>query len=256
MNIGISKQKIRWIRSLERKKQRDKERLFVAEGYKLVIDLLTTFQCRYLVISDTISLAKELMKNVDETVVIKESEFKKISSQKSPQGVLAIFEMPDNSYSESDITQKLSLFLDDIQDPGNLGTIIRLADWFGIENIFCSQNTVDIFNPKTIQATMGAIARVHIHYVNKIEFLKRISQKTTVYGTFLEGDNIYQTELKENGIIIMGNEGNGISEEIKPFIQQKISIPNIPKTLGTSESLNVGVATAIVVSEFSRKQLM
>ncbi len=256
MNTSISKQKIKWIRSLERKKQRDKERLFVAEGYKLVVDLLTTFQCRYLVLSETISLDKELIENVNEIVVVNESEFKKVAFQKSPQGVLAIFEMPRSSYSESDISQKLSLFLDDIQDPGNFGTIVRLADWFGIENIFCSRNTVDVFNPKTIQATMGAIARVKVHYVDKIEFLKSVSQKVIVYGTFLQGDNIYQTELSENGIIVMGNEGNGISKEIIPFINQKILIPNVSKNIGTSESLNVGVATAIVVSEFSRKQLM
>ncbi len=200
MNTTISKQKIKWIRSLDKKKQRDKEQLFVAEGYKLVSELLSVFNCRYLVISNKISLPKALYNNVKETVVTNEEEIKKISNQKNPQGVLAVFEIIKHNYSYSDITQKTTLFLDDIQNPGNLGTIIRLADWFGIENIFCSQNTVDIFNPKTIQATMGAIARVKVHYVDKIDFLKNISQTTTVYGTFLDGKNIYQSPLQTSAI--------------------------------------------------------
>ncbi len=254
--MNISKQKIKLFRSLEKKKQRDKQRLFVAEGHKLVIDLLTSFKCRYLVLSDKILFEKELLENVGEVIVIKDEELKSISFHKSPQGVFAVFEIPHISYSQSKISKQLSLFLDDIQDPGNLGTIVRLADWFGIENIFCSKNTVDVFNPKTIQATMGAIARVKIHYVDKVEFLKTISEKTEIYGTFLEGKNIYQNQFSPNGIIVMGNEGNGISEEVKPFIKHKISIPSVPKNIGTSESLNVGIATAIVVSEFNRTNFL
>ena len=144
--------------------------------------------------------------------------------------------------------------LDDVQDPGNLGTIIRIADWFGIEHIFCSSGTADVYNPKTIQATMGAIARVKLHYCNLPDFLKSASQKNTpIFGTFLDGENIYTQELPANGIIIMGNEGNGISKQIAEMVTHRILIPNYPQGCETSESLNVAVATAIVCAEFRRR---
>jgi TrmH family RNA methyltransferase len=147
----------------------------------------------------------------------------------------------------------LCLALDNVQDPGNMGTIVRIADWFGIENIFCSVGTADIYNPKTIQATMGAIGRIKVHYVNLPEFLESIKEKAPLYGTFLDGENIYSKELKGNGLIIMGNEGNGISKECSRNITERLFIPNYPSGRETSESLNVSVATAIICSEFRRR---
>ncbi len=143
--------------------------------------------------------------------------------------------------------------MDDIQDPGNLGTIIRLADWFGIEHIFCSANTVDVYNPKTVQATMGAIARIKTHYVDLPEFISSLKKEIPVYGTFLEGEDIYKKELLNHGLIVMGNEGNGVSDEVSRLINQRLYVPNYPKERETSESLNVAIATAVVCSEFRRQ---
>ncbi len=256
MDSTISKNKIKWIRSLETKKHREKEQLFIAEGLKLVSELLENFECEYLVISKHIKIESKLSQKAKQTVFIETEEYKKVSSQKNPQGILGVFHMPKSHYNEKDISEQLSLFLEDVQDPGNLGTIIRLADWYGIQHIFCSKGTADVFNSKTIQATMGAIARVKVHYVDKIEFLQKMAKKTTIYGTFLQGENIYKTTLKSSGMIVMGNEGKGISSEAEIFVSQRITIPTYPKDIVTSESLNVGVATAIVVSEFRRASII
>jgi len=147
----------------------------------------------------------------------------------------------------------LCLALDEVQDPGNLGTIIRIADWFGIEHIFCSQGTADVYNPKVVQATMGALARVHVHYVNLSELIDSLPD-IPVYGTFLDGTNIYEQELSQTGIIVMGNEGNGISPEVRKVINRRLYIPNYPANRPTSESLNVAVATAITCAEFRRRK--
>jgi TrmH family RNA methyltransferase len=154
------------------------------------------------------------------------------------------------------VNKELCLALDDVQDPGNLGTIIRVADWFGIRHIFCSIGTTDAFSPKTIQATMGAISRVQIHYVDLYSFLHHTrieSSSTPIYGTFLEGKNIYRESLSPNGVIIMGNEGNGISSKIEEMVTNKLFIPNYPEGCATSESLNVAIATAITCAEFRRR---
>ncbi|HHT23673.1 MAG TPA: RNA methyltransferase [Bacteroidales bacterium] len=250
----LSKTKIKWINSLERKKNRDAERVFVAEGLKIVSDLLPFMKCRLLVVTENIKTNK-IVQYADEIVEIGQADYKKISSQKSPQGVLAVFEKPRFKVELDEITDKLILALDDIQDPGNLGTIIRLADWFDISDVFCSHHTADVFNPKTIQSTMGAIARVHVHYVDLAEFLEKMKTKMPIYGTFMDGKNIYTEKLSKNGIIVMGNEGNGISPEIEKIISDKITIPNFATDEVSSESLNVSVATAIVVAEFRRKFL-
>jgi TrmH family RNA methyltransferase len=147
----------------------------------------------------------------------------------------------------------LILTLDDVQDPGNLGTIIRIADWFGITDIFCSEHSADAFNSKTVQATMGALSRVRVHTVNLQDLLKFCSGKLPVYGTFMNGENIYDKKLTPNGIIVMGNEGNGISPEIEKLVTDRMLIPNFPAGQATSESLNVGVATALVCGEFRRR---
>jgi TrmH family RNA methyltransferase len=151
-----------------------------------------------------------------------------------------------------DFDRKLSLVLDGIQDPGNMGTIVRVADWFGIEDIICSPDTADIYNPKTVQATMGAIARVKVHYTNLKDFLQKHNH-LPIYGTFLEGKNIYCESLSENGFIVMGNEGNGIRPETEKAINRKLFIPSFPFEREASESLNVGVATGIICGEFRRR---
>lgn len=249
----LSKTKIKWIKSLERKKNRDEYNLFVAEGKKIVSDLLPWMKCRFLAyIPNTAAGASQYA--ADEIVEITESEYKKITFQKSPQGVLAVFEKPKYSVPAENILNNLNLALDGVQDPGNLGTIIRTADWFGIQDVFCSLHSADVFSPKTIQATMGAIARVRVHYVDLARFLENIKGKTPIYGTFMDGTVIYDEALTENGIIVMGNEGGGISEDILPLITKKLMIPNFPPESITSESLNVAAATAITVSEFRRKK--
>ena len=248
----LSKNKIKLITSLSQKKFRDEHGLFVAEGPKLVLELSVAFRCATLVAT------AEWLKNnptisADDLIEASASELQKISNQKSPQGVLAVYVKPQYNFDTSYLSQKLSLALDDVQDPGNLGTIIRVADWFGISDIFCSEHSADTFNSKTVQATMGALARVRVHTVNLREFLAQINEKLPVYGTFMDGENIYNKSISQHGIIVMGNEGNGISAEIEELITERLLIPNFPTGQVTSESLNVGVATALVCAEFRRK---
>ena len=247
----LSKNKIKYIHSLELKKNRKKEGVFVAEGHKLVGDLLPYFHCR-LILATTTWLEEHLDIQADEIIEITSEELVKASLLKTPQEVLAIFEQPQYDYTTDVIKDSLCLALDDIQDPGNLGTIIRLADWFGIEHIFCSQGTVDVYNSKVIQATMGALARVKVHYCNLPDLISSLKD-VPVYGTFLDGENIYDKPLSENGLIIMGNEGNGVSKEVSQLINNKLYIPNYPSGRTTSESLNVAIATAVVCAEFRRR---
>ena len=247
----LSKNKIKYIHSLELKKNRKKEGVFVAEGHKLVGDLLPHFHCR-LILATTTWLEEHHDIQADEIIEITPEELVKASLLKTPQEVLAIFEQPQYDYTTDVIKNSLCLALDDIQDPGNLGTIIRLADWFGIEHIFCSQGTVDVYNSKVIQATMGALARVKVHYCNLPELISSL-KNVPVYGTFLDGENIYNKPLSENGLIIMGNEGNGVSKEVSQLINNKLYIPNYPTGRATSESLNVAIATAVVCAEFRRR---
>ena len=253
----LSKNKIKFIHSLSIKKNRDSLGLFCAEGEKCVEDLLSHFKCQTLIatkewIEEKQFKAKEII------YITSAEELKPISSHKTPQPVFAVFEKSAKDLIVNDLFSQLSLVLDEVQDPGNLGTIVRIADWFGIHNIICSKNTVDIFNPKALQATMGAAARVCVHYVDLVDFLKKILNKNPnfpIYGTFLSGENIYETPLDKNGLIVMGNEGNGICKEIENLVSQKLLIPNYPEGEKTSESLNVSVATAIVCAEFRRRFL-
>ena len=181
-------------------------------------------------------------------------EMERISLLKTPSDILAVVEMPDYGSTETFLPEDWVLALDDVQDPGNMGTIIRLADWFGIRDIFCSEATVDCFNPKVVQATMGAIARVRVHYVPLPKFLQRMSSDgIPVYGTFLEGDNIYDTELPATGVLVMGNEGQGISTAVGQQTTRKLYIPSYPADAKTSESLNVAVATAVATAEIRRR---
>lgn len=247
----LSKNKIKYIRSLELKKNRKEEQVFVAEGHKLVGDLLGHFPCRLLVAIRS-WLERNPKVQADEIIEVTPDELTRTSLQKTPQEVLAVFEQPTWTYDVKTVSKSLCLALDDIQDPGNLGTIIRLADWFGIEHIFCSQGTVDVYNPKTIQATMGALARVKLHYCHLPSLIASL-ENVPVYGTFLDGENMYGKTLSEHGLIVMGNEGNGIGEEVAKLVNERLYIPNYPPQRETSESLNVAVATAVICAEFRRR---
>ncbi len=249
----ISAAKIKLIHSLERKKFRTEYGMFLAEGPKLVEELSHTFECDFLAATkDWIDRNhSQFAKNAQ---CITDEELRKASLQQSPQEVLALFRIPTQGADITIATTQLCIALDGVQDPGNLGTIVRIADWFGIEHIFCSRDTADIYNPKAIQATMGAVARVSVHYSDLCNEIPSLPSGTPVYGTFMNGKNIYQSTLKDNGLIVMGNEGAGISPEIEALVTDRIGIPSYPYGRATSESLNVGVATAIVCSEFRRRK--
>ncbi len=256
----LSKTRIKQIRSLEQRKYRRAEELFVAEGHKLVGELLSAghrpvYVChttQWREIQDNPFYSTSLPCPTD---VVSDDELRRVSLLQHPQQVLALFPIPQWPLpTPQQGTGELMLALDGVQDPGNMGTICRIADWFGIENIICSQDTVDIFNPKAIQATMGAISRVHVHYTDLQEFLHEASASdVSVYGTFLDGQNIYQRTLSPNGIIVMGNEGKGISADIAQTVTDRLFIPSYPAERITTESLNVAVATAITCAEFRRR---
>lgn len=250
----LSKNKIKYIRSLDLKKNRKEEQAFVAEGHKLVGDLIGHFPCRLLAALPS-WLEKHPGVKATEIIEVSQEELSRASLLKTPQDVLAVFEQPQYTVCPEAVTQSLCIALDDVQDPGNLGTIIRVADWFGIEHIFCSQGTVDVYNPKTIQATMGALARVQLHYCDLVSLIRSLDEKVPVYGTFLDGTNMYAEQLSENGLIVMGNEGNGVSPEVAKLVNKRLYIPNYPSERETSESLNVAMATGIVCAEFRRRLL-
>lgn len=250
-DMSLSKNKIKYIQSLKDKKYRTEHGTFVAEGTKLVFELLASCRCRFLAaLPEVLHTHPDIV--ADEVVEAGEQELKKASFLKTPPQIIGVFDqlVPDLSATRFDHT--LSLVLDGVQDPGNMGTIVRIADWFGIEHIVCSPDTVDVYNPKTVQATMGAIARVNVYSSDIIDFLKQHTH-IPIYGTFLEGKNMYTETLSENGCIVMGNEGNGIRPETAKQIGRKLFIPSFPPQRNTSESLNVAIATAIICSEFRRR---
>ena len=244
----LSKNQIKWVKSLELKKNRKAEGLFVAEGPKVVGDLLrggftprSLFATRgYMEQHRDVSCQE-----------ITDEELRKLSFLQHPQQVLAVFEIP-SPLPWGGAGGGLSLALDGIQDPGNLGTIIRIADWFGITTIYCSLDTADAYNPKVVQATMGSLAHVRIIYTDLVKLLTHAD--VPVYGTLLDGEDIYQQTLEnDKGIIVMGNEGNGISPVVRQLITHKLFIPNFHEEQETAESLNVAIATAITCSEFRRR---
>ena len=246
----ISKNKIKYIRLLELKKNRNKEGKFVAEGFKVVDDLLA-LQPADLIVATQEWLHGKHLADQTEVIEVTEEELKKVSFLQHPQQVLAVFrQATSGDYSIN--TSELSLALDGVQDPGNLGTIIRIADWFGITHIYCSQDTADVYNPKVVQATMGSIARVKVEYGNLLALVESLPADVPVYGTLLDGDNIYQQTLENRGLIVMGNEGKGISPALAKKVNHRLLIPNFPEGRATADSLNVAIATAITCSEFRR----
>lgn len=260
----ISKARIRQIHGLERKKNRLEEGLFVAEGPKLVGELLGTdlhtdganplhfrMKARYVAATEEwMAQHKPLLRHA-ETDIVTPDELQRISLLQHPQDVVALFEIPHHEGQMADIAQEeLTLALDGVQDPGNLGTIVRLADWFGIRHVFCSPDCADVFNPKATQATMGAMARVALHYTDLTEAIRET--QAPVYGTFLDGTDIYKEKLSANGVIVMGNEGRGISKAVAELVSHRLFIPPYPPERQTVESLNVAIATAIICAEFRR----
>lgn len=222
----------------------------MAEGFKVVDDLLA-LQPADLIVATQEWLHGKHLADQTEVIEVTEEELKKVSFLQHPQQVLAVFrQAQDGDFSIN--TQELSLALDGVQDPGNLGTIIRIADWFGITHIYCSQDTADVYNPKVVQATMGSIARVKVEYGNLLALVESLPADVPVYGTLLDGDNIYQQQLENRGLIVMGNEGKGISPALAKKVNRRLLIPNFPEGRATADSLNVAIATAITCSEFRR----
>lgn len=247
----ISKATIKKIHALDMRKFRRNERLFVAEGPKLVDELCATMKPVYIAaLPEWISENAKIISGTEYDIVTPD-ELQRASLQKNPQQVIALFPIPEHRFCTEQLKNELVLMLDSVQDPGNLGTIARIADWFGIRNILCSAETADIYNPKAVQATMGALARVKFHYTDLLQLLSQYDGP--VYGTFLDGENIYEQELSENGIIVMGNEGKGISQGVGEMINRRLYIPNYPIGTQTTESLNVAIATSIVCAEFRRR---
>ncbi|RVT73119.1 RNA methyltransferase [Flavobacterium sufflavum] len=239
----VSKNQIKLITSLQQKKYRISNQLFFAEGVKVIQELLqSNFELEHLY---TTQFDFEEVSSVKKSL-IHENDLKKISALATPNSCLAVFKIPQE---KEIINSGLIIALDDIRDPGNLGTILRLCDWFGIKQVVCSKETVDIYNPKVVQATMGSITRVCVAYVNLEEYISQT--KLPVFGTFMDGENVYKSSLSQEGVIVMGNEANGISEGIENLIKNRISIPRFGD-LQKTESLNVATATAIILSEFKR----
>lgn len=250
----LSKRQLKLIRSLALKKHRDETRLFVAEGAKVVGDLMPHFDCAFLGMTADFARRHPGFES-DETAELTQAELERASFLQTPRDVIAVFHQPQTQTEglEKLPQGELCLALDAVQDPGNLGTIIRIADWFGVSHVFCSPTTADVFAPKVVQATMGALARVRAHYIDLPAFLKKLEGSSPVYGTFLDGTDLYSVPLSRQGIIVMGNEGNGISPAVEPLVTQRLFIPSYPPGQPTSESLNVAVATAVTCAEFRRR---
>lgn len=241
--MSISKNQLKLITSLSQKKYRQKNSLFIAEGIKVINELLnSSFQVDTLFATDDF----ETTISLDKIVRVSEKDLQKISNLKSPNKVLGLFKIPD----EKPLQQNgLTIVLDAINDPGNLGTIIRLCDWFGVRQLICSKDTVDCYNPKVVQASMGSLTRISIKYIDLENYLQETKLPTFIAD--MNGENVYSSTLPKEGVLVMGNEANGVSDELKTLIKNKISIPRFGETQET-ESLNVATATAILLSEFKR----
>jgi TrmH family RNA methyltransferase len=245
----LSKSQINLLKSLQQKKFRREHGLFIVEGHKSIAEFINSaypveavyytpsFDSKVLKLSQKINFCE-----------ISVTDLEKVSSLKTPQDALALIKIPQWPVLQHEqLKGKFSLVLDGIQDPGNMGTIIRIADWFGIDHIICSEDTVDAYNPKVVQACMGSLARVKVHYTSLTGFLPAI--KIPLFGALLDGENIYNTDFGKEGLIVMGNEGNGLRFEVQNLVNRAITIPRI----GKAESLNVAIATALFCSEITRK---
>ncbi|GAB6394770.1 MAG: tRNA/rRNA methyltransferase [Bacteroidales bacterium] len=249
----ISRAQIKYIRSLELKKFRDLHNAFVAEGNKAVAGMMGVFECEW-ILAKSSWMATQGYIPATEWHVDEDGDIRKVSFLKNPQDVIAVFKRPAYDISEADASSQLVIALDGIQDPGNLGTIVRLAGWFGIEHIVCSPDTADVFAPKAVQATMGALAHVKVHYAGLSDYLAPESERSVpVYGAFPEGESLYARPLTESGVIVLGNEGKGIRSETESLVSRQLHIPGYPPGGVRAESLNVAVAAAIVCAEFRRQ---
>jgi RNA methyltransferase, TrmH family len=252
----LSKNQIKMIASLKMKKFREEHQLFIAEGTKVVPELIQSdFKVHSVYCSKTwirdnnyLLQGKKLLQ--DQVFEIDAKELERITQLTTPNEVLALIHIPEYDFKIDQLKNRLSMVLDEVKDPGNLGTLIRIADWFGIENIICSNDSVNVFNPKVVQSTMGSISRVRVYYQELNDFLiEAAEEKLPVYGALLDGGNIYQKDLSSEGLILLGNESRGISNDLLPFITEKITIPRF----GKAESLNVSTAAAVICSEFRRR---
>ena len=245
----MTKAEIQFVRSLADKRTRDTEHLFVAEGFKLVDEIRNS----ELNIRNIYTTRDDISGR--DVVRIEKREMERISQLNTASDILAVVEQPRYKLALDSLKGKLTLALDGVQNPGNMGTIIRLADWFGVKRVICSKECADLYNPKVVQATMGALLRVKVHYVDNLSALlnEARTEGLAIYGTLLDGNNIYHEKLSPEGIIVMGNEGRGLSEECRNTLSHKLFIPPYPADAPTSESLNVAMATGIILAEFRRK---
>ena len=241
----VTKNQIKLVTSLQQKKYRNQHGLFVVEGLKTVREIIDSEIKPYGILVDQKNL--EIISGV-QTSYVSPSTLKQMSSQSSPSGILGVFHMPERREPK---IENWVIMLDAVRDPGNLGTIIRLCDWFDFKHVICSKDTVDCFNPKVLQATMGSVARVNVHYIDLVDFLEKNSS-VPIIGSFMDGNPVYKEDFPEKGILVMGNEANGISAEIKAKVTTSIGIPQFGKA--TTESLNVASATAILLNEIRRGQ--
>lgn len=254
----VSRNKANFIISLQKKKVREEEKLYIIEGDKLIKEFLaervqvTTLVAKSEFLNSLPLFQKE---GIGEIITATYDDLKKISTLKTPHNALAVIRMPEPVMNTSDLKKELAVALDFVQDPGNLGTIIRSAAWFGIRNIFCSADCVDVYNPKVIQASMGAILHVNVFYTDLKKLFESIAEnKVKVFGAMIDGESIYSHKLENNGIIILGNESRGISEELLPYITDRIMIPKITGEKTGIDSLNVSMAASVILSEFTRSK--
>ena len=257
----LSKSQLKYYSSLKQKKYRSLYKAFIAEGDKMVNDLISNPGNLYklkslLALPDFLN--REISSNTHfEIIEINEKELKRISSLSSPNRAILEIEIPEYHWKQEDIQNEFSFFFENIQDPGNLGTIIRTADWFGISNIFLSRESADLYNPKVIQSTMGSFTRVRVHYIDAEKIFEETNRFPSNYNTIatvLDGENIYETETGKCGMIFFGNESRGLSEQISSRANQKLCIPGHPLKSG-AESLNLSIATGIIASEINRRKL-
>lgn len=253
----LSKNKARLVISLQKKKTREEEGLYVIEGDKIVREFLASGIPMKLLVAKPEFIKSIPSAYIPKSCEIAEASFedlRQISTMKTPHNALAVVIMPENRLDITETLDDLCVALEYVQDPGNLGTIIRAAGWFGIRNIICSHDCVDVYNPKVIQASMGALLHVNVFYHDLKDLLKEApGRKISVYGAVLEGESIYESELNNKGVILLGNESKGISVDLAPYITDRIMIPGFSVAKPGMDSLNVGMAASIVFSEFRRR---